>query len=56
MRRRHPKTPVVVEVVVAISTTGVPIIVVERTAPHNAAFFGQPCHPKATGSLYNRNL
>jgi len=41
MGRTHTKTVVVVEivdVVVAVSTAGVPLIVVEGTAPQGAAF------------------
>jgi hypothetical protein len=56
MGRRHTKTDIVVEVVdivpVAVRTAGVPLIVVEGTAPKHTALIGPPRRPKATSALY----
>ncbi len=60
MGRHHTKTDVVVEVVevvdvvVAVGTARVPLIVVEGTAAQHTGVSSQPRHSKATSSLYRK--
>lgn len=59
MGRHHTKTDIVVEVVevvdvvVAVGTTRVPLIVVEGSAAKHTGVFGQPYHSKVIKPLYN---
>jgi len=58
MGRTHTKTVVVVEVVdvvvVAVGAAGVRFIIVERAAPHHAAFDRSAPSSKMTKLLYNQ--